>query len=167
MIKGTIPRMIDIANKPIEINDAHALTASTLQSSGDDFLVKFWFAVLYGLKEVVMQSADVEVRQRALFYLFETLKKHGSSFTPEFWTTVSRQIVFPLFDDLKNGGARHRMTTENLSVWLSTTMIEALRNVVDLYTFYFHNMKDMMRHVLGLFSMCITQGKKKRVLMLF
>lgn len=50
------------------------------------------------------------------------------------------------------------MTPEDLSVWLSTTMIEALRNVVDLYTYYFDNMKGMMRHVLGLFGVCITQG---------
>ncbi|KAI8641128.1 hypothetical protein BD408DRAFT_368798 [Parasitella parasitica] len=159
MIKGTIPKMIEIANKstPLEISDAHAPTASTLPASGLDFLIKFWFAVLYGLKEVVMQSDDVEVRKRALVYLFETLKKHGSTFTPEFWTTVSRQIVFPLFDDLKNGGDTRKMTPEDLSVWLSTTMIEALRNVVDLYTHYFDNMKDMMLHVLGLFSMCITQ----------
>lgn len=41
-------------------------------------------------------------------------------------------------------------------------MIEALRNVVDLYTYYFDNMKGMMRHVLGLFSVCITQGKGRR-----
>ncbi|RCI05462.1 guanine nucleotide exchange protein for ADP-robosylation factor [Rhizopus stolonifer] len=157
MIKGTIPKMLGIANTPLEINDVHASTTSTVQASGDDFLIKFWFAVLYGLKEIVMQSDDVEVRKRALVYLFETLKKHGSSFTPEFWTTISRQIVFPLFDDLKSGGARRKMTPEDLSVWLSTTMIEALRNVVDLYTFYFDNMKDMMEHVLGLFAVCITQ----------
>ncbi|OBZ89970.1 Protein transport protein sec72 [Choanephora cucurbitarum] len=162
MIKGTIPKMLDITNKstPLEINDVHASSLSTMQASGDDFLIKFWFAVLYGLKEVVMQSDDVEVRKRALVYLFETLKKHGHTFTPEFWTTISRQIVFPLFDDLKSGGnfnAKRHMTAEDLSVWLSTTMIEALRNVVDLYTFYFDKMKDMMEHVLGLFAMCIIQ----------
>ncbi|KAI8372400.1 hypothetical protein BD560DRAFT_394838 [Blakeslea trispora] len=162
MIKGTIPKMLDITNKstPLEIDDVHAATLSTMQASGDDFLIKFWFAVLFGLKEVVMQSDDVEVRKRALMYLFDTLKKHGNTFTPEFWTTISRQIVFPLFDDLRTGGSmnvRRQMTAEDLSVWLSTTMIEALRNVVDLYTFYFDNMKDMMEHVLGLFSMCIIQ----------
>lgn len=163
MIKGTIPKMLELASKttPLEITDAHALNTTTnvpMQASGDDFLIKFWFAVLYGLKEVVMQSDDVEVRKRALVYLFETLKQHGSTFTPEFWTTVSRQIVFPLFDDLRDGNSdRRQMTPEDLSVWLSTTMIEALRNVVDLYTFYFDNMRDMMQHVLGLFSMCITQ----------
>jgi brefeldin A-inhibited guanine nucleotide-exchange protein len=99
------------------------------------------------------------VRKRALVYLFETLKQYGKSFTPEFWTTVSRQIVFPLFDDLKTDSARKNMSPEDHSVWLSTTMIEALRSVVDLYTYYFDNMREMMEHVLNLFSICITQGK--------
>ncbi|KAI8994988.1 hypothetical protein BDB01DRAFT_872611 [Pilobolus umbonatus] len=161
MIKGTIPKMIDIANKhiPIEITDVHSSTnmGQTVPASGDDFLVKFWFAVLYGLKEVIMQSDDVEVRKRALVYLFDTLKEYGSTFRPEFWTTVSRQIIFPLFDDIRDGTDRREMTAEDHSVWLSTTMIEALRNVVDLYTHYFDALKEMMVHVLGLFSICITQ----------
>ncbi|KAI8082976.1 uncharacterized protein BX664DRAFT_284806 [Halteromyces radiatus] len=159
MIKGTIPKMLEIAysDKTIEINDAHTVAGQTIQS-GDDFLIKFWFAVLYGLKEVTMQSDDVEVRKRSLAYLFETLKQYGSKFTPEFWATVSRQIIFPLFDDLNADSRRQRnITPEDLSVWLSTTMIEALRNVVDLYTFYFDNMKNMMQHVLGLLGLCITQ----------
>ncbi|KAI8145649.1 hypothetical protein BJV82DRAFT_534870 [Fennellomyces sp. T-0311] len=159
MIKDTIPRMLDIAekNKTIEITDAHSANPQTVQSE-DDFLVKFWFAVLFGFREVTMKSDDVEVRKRSLQYLFDTLKQHGSRYHPEFWTTISRQIVFPLFDDLKSNSVHHRnMSPEDLSVWVSTTMIEALRNVVDLYTFYFDNMKGMMRHVLGLFGICITQ----------
>ncbi|KAI7868634.1 hypothetical protein BDF14DRAFT_1995182 [Spinellus fusiger] len=161
MIKGTIPGMLEIAEKTnvIEITDAHTLASSGQTSQpGDDFLVKFWFAVLYGLKEVTMQSDDVEVRKRALQYLFETLKAYGSTFTPDFWTTISRQIVFPIFDDLKSNSDHQRtLTPEDLSVWLSTTMIEALRNVVDLYTFYFESIKGMMRPILGLFGVCITQ----------
>ncbi|KAL0083524.1 hypothetical protein F4703DRAFT_1862480 [Phycomyces blakesleeanus] len=160
MIRGTIPAMLEIAEKnTIEITDVHASnSAGQTAQTDDDFLVKFWFAVLYGLKEVTMHSDDVEVRKRALQYLFDTLKEYGSSFTPEFWTTVSRQIVFPLFDDLKSDSDHQRtMTPEDLSVWLSTTMIEALRNVVDLYTFYFENIKGMMRPILGLFGVCITQ----------
>lgn len=154
MIKGTIPRMLDMANAPLEAIDGSA------HANREDFLVKFWFAVLYGLREIVMQSDDVEVRKRALEYLFDTLKKHGSTFTPEFWTTVSRQIVFPLFGDLKNeANGRRQMSAEDYSVWLSTTLIEALRSVVSLYTFYFENMREMMVHVLHLFSVCITQGK--------
>lgn len=100
---------------------------------------------------------------RSLHYLFDTLKQHGSKYPAEFWTTITRQIVFPLFDDLKPNSDHHRhMTPEDLSVWVSTTMIEALRNVVDLYTYYFDNMKGMMRHVLGLFGVCITQGKVRK-----
>ncbi|KAI8381215.1 uncharacterized protein BYT42DRAFT_613016 [Radiomyces spectabilis] len=162
MIKNTIPKMLDISekNKTMEINDAHAQSSNATQTSasGDEFLVKFWFVVLYGLKEVTMQSDDVEVRKRSLQYLFETLKDYGSTYSPEFWTTISRQIVFPLFDDLRANSAHQRtMSPEDLSVWLSTTMIEALRSVVDLYTFYFDHMKGMMPHVLELFRTCITQ----------
>ncbi|KAI9492851.1 hypothetical protein BDB00DRAFT_826694 [Zychaea mexicana] len=159
MIQDTIPRMLSIAekNKTIEITDAHVSGPQTVQS-GDDFLVKFWFAVLFGFREVTMNSDDVEVRKRSLQYLFDTLKQHGSRYPAEFWTTISRQIVFPLFDNLKQDSVHHRnMSPEDLSVWVSTTMIEALRNVVDLYTYYFDNMKGMMRHVLGLFGICITQ----------
>ncbi|ORX51959.1 Sec7-domain-containing protein [Hesseltinella vesiculosa] len=153
MIKGTIPRMLEIAsqNKDVDSEDGQV---------DDDFFIKFWFAVLYGLKEITMHSDDVEVRQRSLGYLFDTLKEYGDKFTPEFWSTVSRQIVFPLFDDLNGDpqqSKKRNMTPEDLSVWISTTMIEALRNVVSLYTFYFDNMRDMMQHVLGLLGLCITQ----------
>ncbi|KAI8065502.1 hypothetical protein BC940DRAFT_304263 [Gongronella butleri] len=159
MIKATIPRMLEIAEsqtKPLDADDVPATAAMT----EDDFRIKFWFAVLFGLKEITLHSDDVEVRQRSLGYLFETLKQHGDKFTPEFWSTVSRQIVFPLFDDLNDDPqSKHKrnMSPEDLSVWISTTMIEALRNVVSLYTFYFDNMKDMMQHVLGLLGVCITQ----------
>ncbi|KAI8971778.1 hypothetical protein BDF20DRAFT_948087 [Mycotypha africana] len=159
MIRSTIPRMLEISSKmtSFEINDIHAAIGTPSQTPNDDFLVKFWFAVLYGLKEVVMQSDDIEVRKRALVYLFDTLKEYGATYTPEFWTTVSGQIVFPLFDDLKTGCVGRKMSAEDLSVWLSTTMIEALRSVVDLYTFYFEKMRGMMSQLLQLFSICITQ----------
>ncbi|GAB5586409.1 guanine nucleotide exchange protein for ADP-robosylation factor [Umbelopsis nana] len=159
MIKSTIPRMLELGNESqtIVINDANATAGRTVQS-GEDFLIKFWFAILFGFKEVTMKSDDVEVRRKALQYLFETLKEHGVTFSPEFWNTVTRQIVFPLFEDLRPDSEHQRtMSDEDFSVWLSTTMIEALRSVVDLYSYYFDNMRDMMKHVLSLFSMCITQ----------
>jgi brefeldin A-inhibited guanine nucleotide-exchange protein len=164
MIKSTIPRMLELGNESqtIVINDANATAGRTVQS-GEDFLIKFWFAILFGFKEVTMKSDDVEVRRKALQYLFETLKEHGVTFSPEFWNTVTRQIVFPLFEDLRPDSEHQRtMSDEDFSVWLSTTMIEALRSVVDLYSYYFDNMRDMMKHVLSLFSMCITQGKSRK-----
>ncbi|KAJ2963214.1 hypothetical protein NQZ79_g1686 [Umbelopsis isabellina] len=159
MIKSTVPRMIALAeqNQTIVINDANAAAGRVVQS-GEDFLIKFWFAILFGFKEVTMKSDDVEVRRRALQYLFEALKEHGATFSAEFWNTVTRQIIFPLFEDLRPDSEHQRtMSDEDFSVWLSTTMIEALRSVVDLYTFYFDNMRDMMKHVLSLFSLCILQ----------
>lgn len=182
------------------LNDAHAQPSKIGKApTSDDFTVRFWFAVLFGLKEVIMKSDDLEVRtryvgrctndlrqviysliyiswyklytaslyslcllpvqNRALNYLFEAMKENGMSYSLEFWDTISRQIIFPIFDDLKpNSEHRRSMNQEDLSVWLSTTMIQALRNVIDLYTFHFTILRNMMGNVLKLLSMCITQG---------
>lgn len=45
-----------------------------------------------------------------------------------------------------------------MSVWLSTTMIQALRNLVDLFTFYFDVLARMLDKLLDLLSECICQG---------
>lgn len=49
-------------------------------------------------------------------------------------------------------------TQEDMSVWLSTTMIQALRNLVDLFTFYFDALARMLDKLLDLLSECICQG---------
>lgn len=43
-------------------------------------------------------------------------------------------------------------------MWLSTTMIQALRNLVDLFTFYFDVLARMLDRLLDLLSECICQG---------
>lgn len=45
-----------------------------------------------------------------------------------------------------------------MSVWLSTTMIQALRNLVDLFTFYFDVLARMLDKLLDLLCECICQG---------
>lgn len=47
-----------------------------------------------------------------------------------------------------------------MSVWLSTTMIQALRDLVDLYTFYFETLERFLDGLLDLLCVCICQGKK-------
>lgn len=46
-----------------------------------------------------------------------------------------------------------------MSVWLSTTMIQALRNLVDLFTFYFDVLARMLDKLLDLLCECICQGE--------
>lgn len=51
-----------------------------------------------------------------------------------------------------------------MSVWLSTTMIQALRNLVDLFTFYFDVLARMLDKLLDLLCECICQGEPHAVL---
>lgn len=46
---------------------------------------------------------------------------------------------------------------EDLSVWLSTTMIQALRNMITLFTYYFEALEYMLDRFLDLLALCICQ----------
>lgn len=65
-----------------------------------DPVLRYWFPIHFGLYEIIMDS-DLEVRSRALKYLFEILKIHGAQYSPEFWDVVARGVLFPIFDDLR------------------------------------------------------------------
>jgi brefeldin A-inhibited guanine nucleotide-exchange protein len=97
----------------------------------------------------------------ALDSLFNTLKKHGSSFPVEFWDTVCQELLFPIFAVLKSSQDVSRFSTqEDMSVWLSTTMIQALRDLIDLYTFYFDILERFLDGLLDLLCVCICQGRR-------
>jgi Sec7-like guanine-nucleotide exchange factor len=44
-----------------------------------------------------------------------------------------------------------------MSVWLSTTMIQALRDLIDLYTFFFETLERFLDGLLDLLFVCICQ----------
>jgi brefeldin A-inhibited guanine nucleotide-exchange protein len=48
-------------------------------------------------------------------------------------------------------------TNEELSVWLSTTMIQALRNMITLFTHFFESLEYMLDRFLDLLILCICQ----------
>lgn len=95
----------------------------------------------------------------ALDYLFETLKSSGSMFPNDFWLNVFEAILFPIFNDLKYPGKRF-LNRDDLAVWLSTTLIKALRQTVELYTFYYDRLADLLVGVLNLLALCIMNGEE-------
>ncbi len=102
---------------------------------------------------------------RALDCLFDTLKTHGSGFRLEFWDSICTRVLFPIFDVLKTGGEASRFASqEDMSVWLSTTMISALRNLISLYTYYFETLQEFLDGLLDLLCACICQGASSRLL---
>lgn len=107
--------------------------------------------------------ASALANPRALDCLFDTLKTHGAGFTPTFWKTVLAQVLFPIFAVLraKSPGEEDSFrfkSPEDMSVWLSTTLISALRNLIDLYTFYFGVLQDGLEGLLEILVACICQG---------
>lgn len=95
----------------------------------------------------------------ALDCLFDTLKTHGKSFTPSFWSLVCSQILFPIFGILRASSDTRFKSSEDMSVWLSTTLISALRDMIDLYTFYFGVMQLYLDGLLDILVACICQGE--------
>ncbi|KAL2111876.1 hypothetical protein VUR80DRAFT_9086 [Thermomyces stellatus] len=105
-----------------------------------------------------MTGEDLEVRSNALEYFFEALQRYGGDFGQEFWDILWRQQLEPIFMVLRS---RPEMSTalnhEELSVWLSTTMIQALRNMISLFTHFFDALEYMLDRILKLLALCICQ----------
>ncbi|WFD31856.1 guanine nucleotide exchange protein for ADP-robosylation factor [Malassezia sp. CBS 17886] len=121
-------------------------------------LLDHWLPVLFALYDIVMTGDDLEVRRVALDALFATLTAHGSTFPPAFWDTVCDDVLFPIFNVLRNRSDVTRFSSqEDMSVWLSTTMIQALRHLVALWTVYFGTLQRRLPGLLELLCACICQ----------
>lgn len=119
---------------------------------------QFWFPVLFAFHDVLMTGEDLEVRSRALSYLFDTLISYGGDFPGEFWDMLWRQLLYPIFMVLKSKSEMTKVLNhEELSVWLSTTMIQALRNMIKLFTHFFESLEYMLDRFLDLLALCICQ----------
>jgi len=125
------------------------------QASDDE---NFWFPVLFAFHDVLMTGEDLEVRSSALEYFFETLQRYGGNFEPEFWDILWRQQLEPIFVVLRSRPElSNALNNEELSVWLSTTMIQALRNMITLFTYFFESLEYMLDRFLKLLALCICQ----------
>lgn len=166
-LKSIIPQMLKTPECPLsqrfDINAVQTSMADiNLKSPGQQTRTSveegFWFPVLFAFHDVLMTGEDLEVRSNALNYFFEALLKYGGDFPPEFWDILWRQQLYPIFMVLRS---RPEMTNalnhEELSVWLSTTMIQALRNMITLFTHYFEALEYMLDRFLELLALCICQ----------
>ncbi|KAF9569079.1 Sec7-domain-containing protein [Agrocybe pediades] len=152
MLRGVIPVMLQSPECALNAENPNP------DQPMDDSMIKFWFPVLFGFYDIIMNGEDLEVRRLALDSLFSTLKSYGASYPVEFWDTVCQELLFPIFAVLKSSQDLSRFSTqEDMSVWLSTTMIQALRDLIDLYTFYFDILERFLDGLLDLLCVCICQ----------
>ncbi|KNE60799.1 hypothetical protein AMAG_06156 [Allomyces macrogynus ATCC 38327] len=122
----------------------------------DKFDEPEWFAALHALYLVVVEC-ELEVRTRALNYLFAVLRDHGARFSSAFWKRVAAEILFALFAPVMEPTSSRAARGEELSVWLSTTLIAALRQFIDLFGAFYDQLVHKLTDVLSLLKACIMQ----------
>ncbi|KAF2456126.1 hypothetical protein BDY21DRAFT_364861 [Lineolata rhizophorae] len=165
LLKSTVPKMLRTPECPLSLRynakgekDAPQSEGVPKQPSTQTEEEQFWFPVLFAFHDVLMTGDDLEVRSRALNYLFEILVKYGGDFPQDFWDTLWRQLLFPIFMVLKSKSEMSKVLNhEELSVWLSTTMIQALRNMISMFTHFFDSLEYMLDRFLDLLALCICQ----------
>ena len=162
-LKSTVPRMLRTPECPLSHKAGHVPNGTDVETvpkaiSRQTQEEQFWFPVLFAFHDILMTGDDLEVRSQASNYLFDILKDYGGDFPPEFWDILWRQLLYPIFMVLKSKSEMTKVLNhEDLSVWLSTTMIQALRNMITLFTHYFDSLQYMLDRFLDLLSLCICQ----------
>ncbi|KAE8354118.1 guanyl-nucleotide exchange factor [Aspergillus coremiiformis] len=163
-LKSTVSKMLRTPECPLshrgpsaeEFHDENTNLAKQLSRQSKE--EQFWYPILIAFQDVLMTGDDLEVRSRALTCLFETLIRHGGDFPQEFWDVLWRQLLYPIFVVLQSKSEMSKVPNhEELSVWLSTTMIQALRNMITLFTHYFDALEYMLGRLLELLTLCICQ----------
>ena len=168
LLKSIIPTMLKTPECPLsqrhnpELADSQAAIKSpdAFKRTQNNTSIEegYWFPVLFAFHDVLMTGEDLEVRSNALEYFFNTLIKYGGDFPPEFWDILWRQQLYPIFMVLRSRPElSNALNHEELSVWLSTTMIQALRNMITLFTHYFDSLEYMLDRFLELLALCICQ----------
>ncbi|KAI9037417.1 Arf family guanine nucleotide exchange factor SEC7 [Aspergillus affinis] len=164
LLKSTVTKMLRAPECPLSHRGAQAqeviidstnLAKQLTRQSKEE---QFWYPILIAFQDILMTGDDLEARSRALTYLFDTLIRHGGDFPQEFWDVLWRQLLYPIFVVLQSKSEMSKVPNhEELSVWLSTTMIQALRNMITLFTHYFDALEYMLDRILELLTLCICQ----------
>lgn len=125
------------ADGAVEVTPSKSTVATTCFTDAEAHTY-FWFPLLAGLSELAFDPRS-EIRTSALEVLFDTLKFHGGSFTPGFWTRVYSRILFPIFDHVRadivpqrRGDDDYEIASEDIDDWLYGTCTRCLELVVDL-----------------------------------
>lgn len=116
-----------------------------------------FYPILRGLTQIVLKNSDLECRSESLNTLFDSLVKYGNSFDRSLWSTICYDLLFPIFNILNNKTINQGLNNhDDLSVWLSTTLIQALKNLIALFS-HFDELLPMLDGYLKLLKSCILQ----------
>ncbi|KAJ3306504.1 Brefeldin A-inhibited guanine nucleotide-exchange protein 1 [Kappamyces sp. JEL0829] len=122
-----IPRINNLPQQPYLING---------YISEEHFYLS-WFPILTSFSRVINESEGVLVRTHTIEILFETLRSTGTLFAAPYWKTISRNIISPIFEELKDPEINSGRETG------SAVMILGLRLLGQLITTHFQHLTDL------------------------
>ncbi|KAL4543975.1 hypothetical protein Ndes2437B_g01778 [Nannochloris sp. 'desiccata'] len=122
----------------------------------------FWFPLLAGLSELTFDPRQ-EIRYGALGVLFDILKFHGSSFTPQFWVRVYDSVLLPMFDHVRAEVTDTTTFTDEarraeVDAWLYETCTATLQHMVDVVARYYAAVPALLTRTLDLLSGLIRRS---------
>lgn len=114
----------------------------------------FWFPLLAGLSELTFDPRP-EIRYSALEVLFDILKFHGASFTPQFWLRVFDSVLLPIFDHVRAEVTDTTTFTDDkrraeVDAWLYDTCTRTLQHIVDIVVQYYAAVRALLDRILEL-----------------
>lgn len=142
--------------KGIYLSELSDTTKNILKTK--DIQTVLWFPIFSAFYDILMTAHDLEVRSGALKSMFDNLITYGTFFTKEFWGKICEDLLFKMFDIISRDQFSAGLTSvEGESVWLSTTMIQALRSMTRLFKHYFERLNSSLDGFLQLYVACIFQ----------
>ncbi|XP_071688034.1 brefeldin A-inhibited guanine nucleotide-exchange protein 5-like [Rutidosis leptorrhynchoides] len=115
-----------------------------------DVTEHYWFPMLAGLSDLT-SDPRAEVSKCALEVLFDLLNERGSHFTPRFWEIIFHQVLFPIFDHVRQAG---KETTPSTNGWLRETSVHSLQLLCDLFNSFYKEVYFMLSPLLNLLIDC-------------
>lgn len=148
LLRSIIPSLLSLAEAADEADESGG------RLIGPEAQLTYWFPVFNALIEVVLRAADLEVRRVALDSLFELINLYASDFQPTFWDAIVYDILFAIFGLIRG---EQLPLQEDVTVWLSTTMVQALRGLIELWTSHYVSLERYLPELLELLESCIVQ----------
>jgi brefeldin A-inhibited guanine nucleotide-exchange protein len=137
-------------------------TSGVIRFTDQDEHMYFWFPLLAGLSELTFDPRQ-EIRYGALGVLFDILKFHGGSFTPQFWIRVYDSVLLPMFDHVRAEVTDTTTFTDEarraeVDAWLYETCTATLQHMVDVVARYHAAVPALLTRTLDLLSGLIRRS---------
>ena len=136
-------------------------TSLGIRFTDKDEHMYFWFPLLAGLSELTFDPRQ-EIRYGAMGVLFDILKYHGGSFTPEFWIRVYDSVLLPMFDHVRAEVTDTTTFTDEVrraevDAWLYETCTATLQHMVDVVSRYYTAVPALLTKTLDLLGSLIRR----------